>query len=80
MLSCSKAYVLNRNIVLTSAKCVFFLRMLMRLPAVKISIKTAWHREVEAAICLAHEPQVSLHIPRTNGVTLRKTDTHENDQ
>lgn len=43
MLSHSKAYNLNSNTVLTSAKCVMFLRMLMRLTVVRVSIKSTWH-------------------------------------
>ena len=43
MSSHSKAYILNSNIVLTSAKCVLFLRALMRLTDLTVSIKTAWH-------------------------------------
>lgn len=42
-LSHSKAYILNSNTLLTSPTCVLFLRMLMRLTAVKVSVKTAWH-------------------------------------
>lgn len=45
MLSHSKTYVLNSNTVLTSLKCVLFLRTLMRLTAVKESMKTVWHTE-----------------------------------
>lgn len=43
MLSHSKAYILNSNMILTFSKCVLFLRTLMRVRALTTSIKTAWH-------------------------------------
>lgn len=43
MLPHSKAYILNSNTILTSLKCVLFLRTLMRVRALTASIKTAWH-------------------------------------
>lgn len=77
MLSHSKAYILNSNIILTSSKCVLFLRTLMRLIALTASVKTAWHagkRRQKFALLMNTK---QLHTPGTYGVILKMLETQE---